>query len=43
MPHVVILPHVIEKKLKVEERQEVLTFINDIIAYGFHISNFFPG
>jgi hypothetical protein len=32
MPHVVILPHVIEKKLKVEERQEVLTFINDIIS-----------
>jgi hypothetical protein len=32
MPHVVILPHVIERKLKVEERQEVLTFINDIIA-----------
>jgi hypothetical protein len=32
MPHVVILPHVIERKLKVEERQEVLTFINEIIA-----------
>jgi hypothetical protein len=32
MPHVVILPHVIEQKLKVEERQEVITFINDIIA-----------
>lgn len=32
MPHVVILPHVIEEKLKVEERQEVIAFINDIIA-----------
>ena len=32
MPHVVILPHVIEKKLKLEERQEVTTFINEIIA-----------
>jgi len=32
MPHVVMLPYVIEKKLKVEERQEVLTFINDIIS-----------
>ena len=31
MPHVVILPHVIEEKLKIEERQEIITFINDII------------
>ena len=29
MAHVVILPHVIEKKLKVDERQEVITFINE--------------
>jgi len=32
MPHVVILPHVIEKKLKIDERQEVIDFINDLIT-----------
>jgi hypothetical protein len=32
MPHVVMLPDAIERKLKVDERQEVVTFINDLIA-----------
>jgi hypothetical protein len=32
MPHVVILPHVIEQKLAENERQEVIGFINDLIA-----------
>jgi len=32
MAHVVILPHVIEQKLKVDERQEVINFINELIA-----------
>jgi hypothetical protein len=32
MAHVVILPHVIEKKLKVDERQEVITFINELLS-----------
>ncbi|NIM16975.1 MAG: hypothetical protein GTO45_33825 [Candidatus Aminicenantes bacterium] len=32
MPHVVILPHAIEQKLKENERQEVINFINELIA-----------
>ena len=31
MPHVVILPHVIEQKLAENERQEVISFINELI------------
>jgi hypothetical protein len=29
---IVVLPHVIEQKLKVDERQEVIDFINDLIS-----------
>jgi hypothetical protein len=29
---IVVLPHVIEQKLKVEERQEVIGFINELIT-----------
>jgi len=32
MPQLVILPHVIEQRLKEDERQEVIDFINELIA-----------
>ena len=32
MPQVVILPHVIEQKLKEDERQEVIDFINGLVT-----------
>ena len=32
MPNVMMLPHVIEKKLKVEERREVIDFINELLV-----------
>ncbi|MCI0471704.1 MAG: hypothetical protein L0Y73_08610 [Candidatus Aminicenantes bacterium] len=32
MPQVVILPHVIEQKLKVNEREEVIHFINELLT-----------
>ena len=32
MPQVVILPHVIEQKLKENERQEVIDFINGLVS-----------
>ena len=32
MPHVVILPHVIDKKLKEDERKEVIDFINGLVV-----------
>ena len=31
MTHVVILPHVIEQKLKENERQEVIDFVNALV------------
>jgi hypothetical protein len=32
VPHIVILPHVIEQKLKENERQEVINFINELLS-----------